>query len=122
MLYETQLSGDCGAVWLQSAPDRIDCCEIMNPKEASSTNQQYRCSVIEIDEVHRPYLADAILRFNGLHAGTRVDLSEKITLFDDGTSSIDALIADFHHCLYREKVYAETLPLRRALINGVLGR
>lgn len=94
----------------------------MEPTELSTPSQQCRCTVIEIDEVHRSYLAAAIIRFNVLHAGTSVTVSEQITLSDDGSSSLDALIADFHHCLYREKVYTETLPLRRALISGVLGR
>lgn len=94
----------------------------MEPTELSTPSQQCRCTVFEIDEVHRSYLAAAIIRFNALHPGTSVTASDQITLFDDGSSLLDALIADFHHCLYREKVYTETLPLRRALISGVLGR
>lgn len=100
----------------------IDCGMTMESTELSTPSQQCRCTVIEIDEVHRCYLAAAIIRFNALHAGTSVTVSDQITLFDDGTSLVDALIADFYHCLYREKVYSETLPLRRALISGVLGR
>ena len=49
-------------------------------------------------------------------------MSKQITLSDDGTSPVATLIANFHHCLYREKIYSETLPLRRALISSVLGR
>lgn len=94
----------------------------MKPKELGTPSQQSRCTIIEIDEAHRPYLAAAASRFNALHAGVGVNVSDEITLFDGGTASVDALIADFHHCLYREKVYTETLPLRRALISGVLGR
>lgn len=81
-----------------------------------------RCTLIDIDEAHRAYLAAAILRFNAMNTVARVELTTQITLFDDGSSPIDALISDFQHCLYREKIYAETLPLRRALISGVLGR
>jgi len=78
--------------------------------------------LIDIDEAHRPYLAATILRFNAMNALARVESSTQITLFDDGSSPIDVLISDFQHCLYREKIYTETLPLRRALISGVLGR
>lgn len=94
----------------------------MKPTELSTPSQQGRCTIIEIDEVHRLNLAAATLRFNGLHAGTSIIVSDEIKLFDDGTAPLDVLIADFHHCLYREKVYSETLSLRRALISGVLGR
>ena len=94
----------------------------MEPTELNGPNQQVRCTIIEIDEAHRSYLAAAIIRFKALHAGTSVTMSDQITLLDDGTCCVDALIADFHHCLYREKIYTETLPLRRALISGVLGR
>ncbi|MGR9257774.1 hypothetical protein [Rhizobium leguminosarum] len=78
--------------------------------------------MIDVDEAHRPYLTAAILRFNAANAAARVEASKQITLSDDGTSPINTLIANFHHFLYREKIYSETLPLRRALISGVLGR
>lgn len=94
----------------------------MESTELGEPSQQGRCTIIEIDAAHHPYLAAAIIRFNALHAGVRVTHSDEITLSDDGTASVDALLADFQHCLYREKIYAETLPLRRALISGVLGR
>ncbi|MBB4420788.1 hypothetical protein GGE20_005779 [Rhizobium leguminosarum] len=95
----------------------------MEITEFSTPTQRYeRRTLIEFDEAHRPYLAAAILRFNAANAVARVEVSKQITLSDDGTSPIDELIANFHHCLYREKIYSETLPLRRALIKGVLGR
>jgi len=94
----------------------------MESIELGEPSQQRRCTIIEIDAAHRPYLAAATIRFSALHAGVRVTQSKEITLFDDGTASVGALIADFQLCLYREKIYAETLPLRRALISGVLGR
>lgn len=94
----------------------------MERTELNTPSQRGRCTIIEIDEVHRSYLAAAIVRFNAQHPGTSVTVSDQITVFDDGASLVDALVADFHHCLYREKIYTETLPLRRALISGVLGR
>ncbi|OWV98101.1 hypothetical protein ATY81_27285 [Rhizobium sp. R72] len=95
----------------------------MERTEFSTPIQRYeRRTLIDIDEAHRPYLAAAILRFNAMNAVAKVELSTQITLFDDGSSLIDVLISDFQHCLYRGKIYTETLPLRRALISGVLGR
>ncbi|AYG64060.1 hypothetical protein CCGE525_35185 (plasmid) [Rhizobium jaguaris] len=70
----------------------------------------------------RPYLAAAIVRFTALHAGIEIEVSQTVSLLDDGIAPVDLLVQEFRHCLYREKIYAETLPLRRALVDGVLGR
>jgi hypothetical protein len=95
----------------------------MERTESSTLIQKYeRRTLIDVDEAHRPYLAAAVLRFNAANAVARVEVSKQLTLSDDGTSPVDTLIANFHHCLYREKIYSETLPLRRALISSVLGR
>jgi hypothetical protein len=37
------------------------------------------------------------------------------------TPPASGLERDFLFCLYRQKIYAETLPLRSALIAGVAG-
>jgi hypothetical protein len=93
------------------------------PKEFTNPSPpEKRRTTIDIDEVHRPYLAAAVLRFNATNSGVSAEMSEQITLFDDGSSPIVALTASFLDCLYREKIYSDTLALRRALISGVLGR
>jgi hypothetical protein len=95
----------------------------MERTESSTLIQKYeRRTLIDVDEAHRPYLAAAVLRFNAANAVARVEVSKQLTLSDDGTSPVDTLIANLYHCLYREKIYSETLPLRRALISSVLGR
>jgi hypothetical protein len=35
---------------------------------------------------------------------------------------LEGIAREVHYALYREKIYAETLPLRRSLIEAVTGK
>ncbi|WP_245464029.1 hypothetical protein [Rhizobium sp. NXC24] len=98
------------------------CTDVKPQNSRTLSPKKTRRSAIELDPTFRPYLAVAIVRFSALHPGTEIEISQTISLLDDGAASVDLLVREFHHCLYREKIYAETLPLRRALLDGVLGR
>ncbi|MGV1951063.1 hypothetical protein ACQZ44_09560 [Agrobacterium vitis] len=87
---------------------------------AQSGNDQ--STIIDINESYQPYVAGAVIRFNALHPDANVTHFDTVMLSSSDASSAGALITDFYHCLYREKIYADTLHLRQALINGVLGR
>ena len=70
-----------------------------------------------------PHLPDAVVRFRYLHPGIRLETGEGFVLvssFADEPVSND-LERQFLFCLYRQKVYAETLQLRSSLIAGVTG-
>lgn len=86
---------------------------IMETSESSTT--------IEIDDRFRPWLDDAVLRFRYLHPNVELDCNEgRITLH--GKAVNDPVVKrDFLFGLYRQKIYAETLPLRQILIEGVTG-
>jgi len=75
---------------------------------------------IPIPESFRDHLDSAIVRFESRHAGIRV-ISGKMGVDLEGEQSGNPeLRADFLHTLYREKIYAETLPMRQALLSAVL--
>lgn len=98
------------------------CTDVKPQNSHTSSPEKTRRSAIELDPTFRPYLAVAIVRFSASHPDTEIEISQTISLLDNGAAPSDLLVREFHHCLYREKIYAETLPLRRALVDGVLGR
>ncbi|TAY14046.1 hypothetical protein [Rhizobium leguminosarum] len=77
---------------------------------------------VEIPSEFVPHLPDAIVRFGYLHPGIEVRTDDGFALLsatdDSGRLSRD-IKQEFLFCLYRQKIYAETLPLRAALIAGV---
>ena len=80
-----------------------------------------RCSVTIAPEL-RAYVNDAISRFAYLHPSVEIDVGAEVILMTDANLDLTELVRDFHFTLCRQKIYAETLPLRRTLIEGVMGR
>ncbi len=77
---------------------------------------------IRIGPEFRPFLDDAIARFSYLYPDVSVAVDAEVTLsFKEGTDE-GKLIREFQFALYRQKIFAETLPLRKAIISGVMGR
>ncbi|MDW9542662.1 hypothetical protein GOA55_10525 [Sinorhizobium meliloti] len=71
----------------------------------------------------RAHISDAINRFSYLHPSIEVEVGpEVISLFADSRHDVGELVRDLQFALYRQKIYAETLPLRKTLIEGVMGR
>lgn len=81
-----------------------------------------RACKIPISPEFRPYLHNAIMRFSYLHPSVDVAVDTDVTLTAGEGTDVADLIRDFHFTLCRQKIYAETLPLRRTLIEGVMGR
>ena len=70
-----------------------------------------------------PYLADAVVRFRYLYPAVNVTIDGAVVIASgDGLVSASEIEQQFMFCLYRQKIYVETLPLRRTLIAGVVGR
>jgi hypothetical protein len=70
-----------------------------------------------------PYVAEATVRFRYLNPGLDVAIDGGTATIDGQTSgSAEHLEQQFMFCLYRQKIYSETLPLRRTLLASVTGR
>ena len=83
---------------------------------------KYRCDVA-VGPDFQAHVNDALSRFSYLHPSIEIKAGpEVITIFADPTDDVGALVRDLQFALYRQKIYAETLPLRKALIEGVMGR
>lgn len=68
-----------------------------------------------------PWLADAAARFRYLYPDVHLSISEQSVTLTTSNDRMTALVQDFMFCLYRQKIYSETLPLRTMLIEGVTG-
>lgn len=70
-----------------------------------------------------PYVEPTLARLRYVHPHAQFKLAGNIIKITcpAGTSMTD-LKRDVQYTLYREKIYAETLPLRRALIDAVTGK
>jgi hypothetical protein len=70
-----------------------------------------------------PYVADATVRFRYLYPGVDLTIQGTTAVFaGDEIANIRDLEQQFMFCLYRQKIYSETLPLRRTLLAGVTGK
>ena len=78
---------------------------------------------IEFPSQFAPYLSDAVVRFRYLNPGIQVKTGDGFVLISSTGADLmsNDLERQFLFCLYRQKVYAETLPLRTTLIAGVTG-
>ncbi|TDW31877.1 hypothetical protein EV128_108204 [Rhizobium azibense] len=77
----------------------------------------------EIAPEMMPHVAEATVRFRYLIPGSNVAIAGDIVTIDGETGvSAEQLEQQFLYCLYRQKIYSETLPLRRTLLAGVTGR
>ena len=76
---------------------------------------------IEIDKRLRYWLAEAVLRFRYLYPNIEVEIGEAAVTLHGEASDDPTVQRDFLFSLYRQKIYAETLPLRKTLIEGVTG-
>lgn len=85
-------------------------------------SERHRHSVT-VGPEFRVYINDAMSRFSYLHPSVEIELgAEAVTLVFDANVDLVDLVRDFQFALYRQKIFAETLPLRKTLIEGVMGR
>jgi hypothetical protein len=74
-----------------------------------------------IEEQFQQWLSDASLRFQYLHPHIEIS-TEGNSVRLTGTGADDPGIKrEFQFCLYRQKIFEQTLPLRTMLIEGVTG-
>lgn len=76
---------------------------------------------ITIDEHLRPWLSDAVLRFRYLYPQIELHTDGNTIGFRGEAADDPGVTRDFLFCIYRQKIFAETLPLRKMLIEGVTG-
>ncbi|WFU50732.1 hypothetical protein [Sinorhizobium terangae] len=76
---------------------------------------------ITVEAELMPWLADASARFRYLHPEVDVTIEGLAVVLSGSGVREPALAQDFWHCLYRQKIFSETLPLRKMLIEGVTG-
>lgn len=85
-------------------------------------SEKQRCEIAVAPDF-QTHVNDAIARFSYLHPSIDVEVgSQVIILFTDAADDVGDLVRDLQFTLYRQKIYAETLPLRTALIQGVMGQ
>ncbi|WP_246665936.1 hypothetical protein [Agrobacterium sp. DE0009] len=74
-----------------------------------------------IDELLIRWLPDASVRFQYLHPELELSVNGNIVRFT-GTNATDPRVKqEFQFCLYRQKIFEQTLPMRKMLIEGVTG-
>ena len=79
--------------------------------------------LIPVEEAFRPYLDAALTRLRYLYPNvTFTPSATGIDAVGHSDTDSEALVRDVQHALYREKIYAETLPMRRALVDTVTRR
>lgn len=80
------------------------------------------CVFVRVPQRFEEYVDAAIVRFEGQYPGVRIlPAAEGVVLEGESTQQQAELRSDFLHALYREKIYAETLSMRQALMKAVLG-
>jgi hypothetical protein len=71
--------------------------------------------IVPVPPAFLPYVEAAVLRFSYLKPAVTIEHGgSTVTLSDDRTDAA-ALKRDFLHLVYRERIYAETLELRKEL-------
>jgi len=78
-------------------------------------------SQLIIDQLLMPWLPNASVRFQYLYPELELSVDGNIVRFT-GTNAGDPRIKqEFQFCLYRQKIFEQTLPMRKMLIEGVTG-
>jgi len=78
-------------------------------------------SQLIIDQLLMPWLPGASVRFQYLYPELELSVDGNIVRFT-GTNAGDPRVKqEFQFCLYRQKIFEQTLPMRKMLIEGVTG-
>ncbi len=72
------------------------------------------------EQLHE-YVPDAIIRFRYLNPGLDVAWDGHAVAMTLPPDRAVELEQELMFCVYRQKIYAETLPLRKTLLAGVTG-
>lgn len=74
-----------------------------------------------VDDEHKTWLPQASLRFGYLYPQIELVVDGSIVRFAGPGAENSDLKREFQFCLYRQKIFEQTLPLRKTLIEGVTG-
>jgi len=79
--------------------------------------------IVVVEEPFKPYAEAAITRLHYLYPAVSFDLvAEGIEIGGDPGIAAESLSREIHYALYREKIYGETMSMRRSLIEAVTRR
>jgi hypothetical protein len=79
--------------------------------------------IVPVTESFLPYVEAAIARLRYLHPELSFSISTKgIEIRGTVAGDRALLLQEIQHTIYREKIYSETLPMRRALVDAVMRR
>jgi hypothetical protein len=77
---------------------------------------------LNIQNAFKEYVDSALVRFNYLYPEVNVNREEETLMFsfdqDEGDIEIDLIKKEFNYLLYREKIYKDTLPVKRWLFSS----
>jgi hypothetical protein len=76
---------------------------------------------IEVPPVFQRHVAEAIVRLSYLHPSASVETDDGYLRIYATAGDSAVVKRDFSFCLFRQKIYAETLSLRVKLLEGVMG-
>lgn len=77
---------------------------------------------LEVAESLRPFIATAVERLSYLHPNWRLRIeASTITAEVADTESKEVVAREIRYALYREKILAETMDMRRDLLRMVSG-
>ncbi len=76
---------------------------------------------IEIDPSFLPYTAAAKIRFLVVYPSCSISiLGDDVRISKDQGLDNLQIAKEFRHCLYREKIYQETLDMRRGIVRALV--
>ncbi|WP_296081913.1 hypothetical protein [uncultured Agrobacterium sp.] len=78
-------------------------------------------SQLIIDEPLRRWLPEASVRFQYLYPEIELTIDGDIVRFAGKNAGDPRVKREFQFCLYRQKIFEQTLPMRKMLIEGVTG-
>lgn len=79
--------------------------------------------VVDVSPQFAKHANSAMLRLQALHPACRFTWHEgRISIRGSSDLTEEQFRKDVLHAVYREKIYAETLPMRQALIAAVTSR
>lgn len=86
------------------------------------TDQTYEKITLPVDVLFEPHLASALVRFGYLRPVVQVEAQPgQVTItLPHNNGELSMVAQDFQFCLYREKIYHETLSLRQTIIKGLM--
>jgi hypothetical protein len=78
--------------------------------------------IVEVGGLFSEHVAAALVRLRYLHPHATFDLADGGISVATDAGDEERIRRDVNYELYRERILQQTMPLRRALVAGVMGR